>query len=173
MGNHIRPPSCPASEYLVSGSHRKLSDNYTVLMQPAQLGARRPRNALSSEPTSSCSSSSGGEERERDIPRVFLGRGGGASFFFSQRAESDITLRLISSAPSVQEGKTSRNLWHSEFPADFYPDGADFFFFPQRGREKATACRNACLKQLRCGNAVTRCGRGLGDVYRHRGKWRN
>lgn len=71
-------------------------------------------------------------------------------FFFSQRAGSDITLRLISSAPSEQAGKTSRSRWRSEFPVDFYPDGAEFFwgFFSQRGREVERACRNVALKQL-------------------------
>lgn len=124
----------------MSGSHRKLSDNYTVLMQPAELGVRRPRNALSSEPISSHSSSSGGEERERDIPEVFF-----SFFFFSQRAESDITLRLISSAPSVQGGKTSRNLWHSEFPVDFYPDGAVSPTPPFSEKKKRRARVETCV----------------------------
>lgn len=99
------------------------------------------------------------EKKENVTFQEFFGVFFRASFFFSRRAESDITLRLMSSAPSVQGGKTSRNLWHSEFPVDFYPDGADFFFPPSE-EEK----RSVRVKQRRCGNAVTQCGRGLEDV---------
>lgn len=162
------------SEYLVSGSHRKLSDNYTVLMQPAQLGERRPRkpSVLRFFPNPFHPAQVPLLEEKRNVKFqkfFFLFFFQCVCFFFSQRAECDITLRLISSAPSVQGGKTSRNLWRLEFPVDLYPDGAEFFwvFFPSE-EEKASACGNVVSKTARM-----RCGGGLEDVYRHRGKWRN